>query len=527
MIYQIKSIRVLFFLMIASFAINAQSIDEIIDHYDNPTSYEITGLSSIAADNSGNAYVSCSSSDNVLKISEAGVITEIISRLGDLAGNNLDIGEGLSTDAAGNVYVAGRGSNNVFKIEPNGTITEIIDETGDGNGNTLSRPQATAVSAAGNVYVACNESDNVFKIEPDGTITEIIDATGDGVNVLSGPGFITVSASENVYVSSGGNVVFKITPNGVISTVIDGTGAGAQDPLSSPSGVVTDSQENLYVVSLGTHRVFKITPTGNITVLINSTGDGNGNYCEYPESIAVDNADNIYFTGWISENAFKISPAGEITEIIDETGDGNGNTLPNPRNIATNSAGQIFVSSHFNAFKIDLTVLPVELKLFKGEVTNHVNILYWETFSEQNNRGFEIQCLIEGNWEKIGFVEGIGDSFSEKKYSFQDRNRKYGQTYYRLKQIDFNGNFTYSDVISLKNDISFILSVYPNPTIGKLEIQTKEEGVIKIFDSNNVLLRQQNIKGTEYIDISDFPVGIYILSFCTVREIFTKRIVKN
>jgi len=75
-------------------------------------------------------------------------IVELIDTTGDGSGNVLQYPEGLAVDESGNVYVAGRDTDNVFKITPAGVITELIDGTGDGGGNVLVRASYLAVDGA-------------------------------------------------------------------------------------------------------------------------------------------------------------------------------------------------------------------------------------------------------------------------------------------------------------------------------------------------------------------------------------------
>jgi hypothetical protein len=112
-------------------------------------------------------------------------------------------------------------------------------------------------------------------------------------------------------------------------------------------------------------------------------------------------------------------------------------------------------------------VIPVELVSFKAEVGKSGITLNWETASETNNMGFEIERMINGNWSKIGFVEGNGTTTEFNNYSYSDKPNTSGSVSYRLKQVDYDGSFTYSKVVDV--DFSgipteFGLSQnYPNP----------------------------------------------------------------
>lgn len=115
-----------------------------------------------------------------------------------------------------------------------------------------------------------------------------------------------------------------------------------------------------------------------------------------------------------------------------------------------------------------LSIVPVELSLFSAVVDNYNSVtLHWQTLSETNNYGFEIQRSIDKfEYYKIGFVLGNGTTSEEQNYLFSDNNVNSGTFYYRLKQIDLDGSYEYSYI--LKVDLSlpgeFILEQnYPNP----------------------------------------------------------------
>ena len=111
--------------------------------------------------------------------------------------------------------------------------------------------------------------------------------------------------------------------------------------------------------------------------------------------------------------------------------------------------------------------LPVELTTFSASIVNNKVELNWETATEVNNFGFNVERRPEtGNWNKVGFVEGYGNSYSPKHYTFTDSKVSTGKYFYRLKQIDIDGSFEYSDEVEvhLGTPSEFELSQnYPNP----------------------------------------------------------------
>jgi Secretion system C-terminal sorting domain/Domain of unknown function (DUF5122) beta-propeller len=142
-----------------------------------------------------------------------------------------------------------------------------------------------------------------------------------------------------------------------------------------------------------------------------------------------------------------------------------------------------------------INVLPVELSSFNAMLNENDITLRWETSTEVNNRGFEIEkkisqtSIIDNRWNKIGFVEGHGNSNSSKKYSFADKKLTGGGKFqYRLKQIDNDGRFKYSNVIEVKvtpNENS-LLQNYPNPfnPVTNFKFQIVKPGLVtlKIYD---------------------------------------------
>jgi len=122
------------------------------------------------------------------------------------------------------------------------------------------------------------------------------------------------------------------------------------------------------------------------------------------------------------------------------------------------------------------SIVPVELVSFTGSFVDGKVLLEWKTSTEKNNSGFEIQRtaiippIDDGSalesWVTIGFVKGNGSTTKENIYKFIDDQPASGKTKYRLKQIDFNGNYSFSNEITLENTVLYsykLFQNYPNP----------------------------------------------------------------
>jgi len=160
--------------------------------------------------------------------------------------------------------------------------------------------------------------------------------------------------------------------------------------------------------------------------------------------------------------------------------------------------------------------LPVEMTSFTSSVNGNNVSLNWSTVSEENNKGFDIEKSSFGNgWSKIGFINGAGNTNNTRNYSFTDRGVNSGNYHYRLKQIDYNGNYKYYE---LANEVivgvpgKFTLSQnYPNPfnptTKINYELPANNFVTLKIFD-----ITGREVK--ELVNEMQSP-GYYTLNFNT------------
>lgn len=182
--------------------------------------------------------------------------------------------------------------------------------------------------------------------------------------------------------------------------------------------------------------------------------------------------------------------------------------------------------------------LPINLVHFEAKRLNAQSVeLFWQTASEQNNLGFEIEKSADAlHFEKIGFVEGAGNATSIRSYRFGDQNAV-SSAYYRLKQIDHDGKISYSGLRFVEAGEGYsLLSVYPNPFTEHVHLQSGEEILqdLELYDSQGRVIWQYqqggDIKQAEQLlntYLKHLPKGNYLLKVRLGTQQETKRLLKH
>lgn len=159
-----------------------------------------------------------------------------------------------------------------------------------------------------------------------------------------------------------------------------------------------------------------------------------------------------------------------------------------------------------------LSPVPVTGMEFNATANKNNVLLEWKTFTEVNNKGFEIQKSTDGiNFSKIAFVNGSQNP-SANAYSFTDQNVSNGVNYYRIKQIDKDGRATFSKIVSVTFNKSNTISVYPNPTVSVLNIDGtfSGKGKIIIYDATGKSVMEKDIEGSRIkLSVNNLPKGLY------------------
>ncbi|MEO1437335.1 MAG: hypothetical protein AAFV80_17465 [Bacteroidota bacterium] len=154
--------------------------------------------------------------------------------------------------------------------------------------------------------------------------------------------------------------------------------------------------------------------------------------------------------------------------------------------------------------------LPVEMSYFYADKYDRSSVLQWGTETEINNLGFEIQWSTNGVvWERIGYAEGNGNSDQPNHYEFEDDSPMPGSNYYRLKQIDFDGSFKFSDVRIVEFEALSLetVTLYPNPAVNVLNVDNIM-GKAVVYDLlGNTKIETELTSKFNKIDISNLTPG--------------------
>ncbi|QNF32318.1 T9SS type A sorting domain-containing protein [Adhaeribacter swui] len=171
--------------------------------------------------------------------------------------------------------------------------------------------------------------------------------------------------------------------------------------------------------------------------------------------------------------------------------------------------------------------LPVQLLKFTAVMQAGKVVINWQTASEKDNKGFEVQHSADGvTFTKVAFVEGAGTSFDIKDYQVSDYSPGSGITYYRLLQEDYTGKISYSKIISVKHTTETkLVLVTPNPVVNKavisMQLPLSKTCTIKLVDVSGRTVYSQSItSGRLVLDMSGYAKGVYFISLQEGSNLF-------
>jgi len=386
---------------------------------------------------------------------------------------------GICVDAAGRLWVADLSGNRVLRFDNASTIAsgspanKVLGQadfgtatvnTGGISASTMSAPVGVFVDAGGNLWVSERDNKRVTKFtnaaaKDNGDPADVVLGQPDFITNTVNTGGISAATMQRAYgnfVDAGGrlwvadrdnNRVLRFdnaaaktngaSADGVIGQTdfVSSASARTQPGISGPRSVSVDGLGRLYVMDEGNNR---------IAVYTNAAAKTNGA-----------NADNVLgqadFVSALNPNPPTASSLNFMEFIA----------IDNVNNT-------IWAADEFNyrILRFNVSPLPVELVSFSAAVKNSKVELHWATATEVNNAGFAVEKNTNNVWNKIGYVEGNGTSNAPKNYSFTE-NTSAGKYQYRLKQIDRDGRFEYSNVVEATVALTAaeykLGQNYPNP----------------------------------------------------------------
>jgi len=184
------------------------------------------------------------------------------------------------------------------------------------------------------------------------------------------------------------------------------------------------------------------------------------------------------------------------------------------------------------------SLLPVELLAFTAKMVENQATLAWKTATETNNAGFEIQHSTDGKvFEKIGWLDGKGTTVETQEYTFVDEKAAPGQNYYRLKQMDTDGVYAFSEIISLalkSEKIVVTADFFPNPAqhTAQITLTAEEEGDVTItlydsFGKTTQTSTQKLTTGTNqlFLHVADLPKGSYFAKIQAGEQVLYRKLI--
>lgn len=198
---------------------------------------------------------------------------------------------------------------------------------------------------------------------------------------------------------------------------------------------------------------------------------------------------------------------------------------------ATTTTGTLTVDE----IAIKSTVLPVELAHFTGEKMDASSLLEWATYSEVNNAYYEVEHSTDGKeFSIVKQVEGAGNSNDYNTYSTIHENPEVGANYYRLRQVDFDGQYTYSDIVMVEHKavLAADVKVFPNPVVDwvKIELpQLEADAIVAVYNANGQLMRKMIINSFDNVlslEVMNWTNGQYFIQIETNNQVITKQFIK-
>ncbi|MEO1414928.1 MAG: ELWxxDGT repeat protein [Bacteroidota bacterium] len=298
-----------------------------------------------------------------------------------------------------------------------------------------------------------------------------------------------------------------------------------------------------FIANDGTHgyELWKSDGTNAGTQIVKDLNPGTGGGAQYIYGLTI--ADNkLWFSGDNGTSGLEVAASegdASNTFLVWDVFPGMSSTLP--RGFTALGSQIVFFGRNpslgtWFLYGIELTTvsLPVEWLSFEADLQANGDVmLHWETANEQNNDYFQIEVSADGEeFEAIGREAGQGTTDQVISYSFLHRNPTDVQRFYRLKQVDIDGNFSLSQVIEVTPSSISPLRIYPQPAGDELTLQLPNTGdfQVEIFDLNGKQVYRSDIsnEGKKItLPTLDWATGVYHLRMRQLDKRWSQTIIKQ
>jgi len=366
------------------------------------------------------------------------------------------------------------------------TTGDLLDQSFIVDPTNLSSPKEANLAPWGNITVSDQINDGVIEYDTSGTFIVFLAPTG-GVNnaILNNVRGHNFRSNGNLVVANSDatnpDAIAEFDQVGNYLGNFIANGAGG---LDGPFDIIFRTSDCLVSAS-SSNAVHRYDLSGNFLDLFVPS-------ISFPQQIHEMSNGNIAVAGFSTPSGIYIySSTGTLLNTL--TGVASPRSayqLPNGNFITTNGTGVYEVDGSSGALirtivagvsaqyvsLYDYSIVPVELTYFTADVTNGSIVLNWSTSTEINNSGFEIlrSAQNDNTWQTLAFVPGFGTTTEQKSYNYTDESVTSGTYSYKLKQIDYDGSYSFSDVIEVEISLptEFALEQnYPNPFNPSTSIQ--------------------------------------------------------
>jgi len=403
------------------------------------------------------------------------------------------------------------------------TTGDLINLSFIADATNLSSPKEANLAPWGQITVSDQLEDGVIEYDTSGSFLRFFaPAGGPNTTILNNVRGHNFRPNGNLVVANSdatnNDAIAEFDASGNYLGNFIANGAGGMD---SPFDIVFRTNDCLVSASTS-DAVHRYDLTGTYLDDFVST------VINFPQQIFEMGNGNVAVAGFSTPSGIYIySPTGTLLNTLSVvTGVRSVYELPNGHLLTTTGTSLYEIDENTGAIirtiasglsfqyisLFDYSIVPVELTSFTASVKDNDVTLNWETASEINNSGFQVERKSTGDFEAIGFVPGFGTTTEPRSYSFNDADLQSGYYTYRLKQIDLDGTFEYSDEIQLEVIIPDVFALeqnYPNPFNPSTKI------TFSLAVDSKVSFRVFDVLGQEVATIinSDLVAGLHNIDF--------------